>query len=240
MAFDASQARRMRTAIVVVALLAVAIVAVVVVLGFVRPAAQTDATGTVAAASGTDADASSDASGADASDADAADALETVDAQYGTATNRLLTQYQADPSNPSALLDLANGYFDWGVAALNHATTTEGHSHATDLLTDAIGYYDTYLAENPGAKSVTVDRAICLFYTGDTAGAIAALEDLVTNEDAAFAPAWANLGMFYEAEDRTADAERAYEQAIEAAGDDDAYNVKDYAQGRLDALHQED
>lgn len=251
MAFDTAQTKLTRTVIIVVALLVVAIVAVVLVTGVVGPgmigdaaqatsasadgaAAGSDADG---AATGTDADAASDDAATSSDDAaDDADAMETVDAQYGTATQQLLTQYEADPSNPSALLNLANGYFDWGVAALNHASTTEEHAHATDLLTDAVGYYDTYLDANPAAKSAIVDRAICTFYTGDTDRAIAELEDLATNLDAGFAPAWANLGMFYEAAGRTDDARNAYQTAIDAAGDGDAYNVKAYAQERLDAL----
>ena len=129
------------------------------------------------------------------------------------------------------------GNIDWGVAALNHATYDDDRAHATELLEQAIGYYDEYLADNAGAKSALVDRAICVFYTGDHASAIAALEDLTQNVDPGFAPAWANLGMFYENDGRTDDARQAYETAIEAAGDADAYGVRDYAQGRLDALN---
>lgn len=230
MAFDTQQTRRARTAIVVIVLLVVAIVAVVLVV--------------VPGVTGAPGSASQDqqaASGSATSDdtASGADAMDTVDAQYGTAAQTLLTQYESDPSNPSALLNLANGYFDWGVAALNHASSTEDTAHAHDLLNQAVGYYDTYLADNPGAKTAIVDRAICVFYAGDTDAAIAVLEDLVTNQDSGFAPAWANLGMFYESAGRTEEARNAYETAIDAAGDEDAYNVKDYAQQRLDALAAE-
>lgn len=80
-----------------------------------------------------------------------------------------------------------------------------------------------------------VDRAICVFYSGDHEGAIADLEDLTAREGD-FAPAWANLGMFYESHGDAAKAKKAYRTAIDAAEKDDTYGVKDYAQQRLDAL----
>lgn len=221
MAFNTQQASRARAAVLIAALVIVAGLAAFVVMGGLAPA--------------TSGDVAADAAGTTSS-ADAAEAMETVDAQYGTAAQALLAQYEQDPTNPTTLLNVANGYFDWGVAALNHATDDEGSAHATELLTQAVGYYDDYLADNPEAKSAMVDRAICVFYAGDHASAIAALEDLVQNIDPGFAPAWANLGMFLESEGRTDEARDAYETAIEAAGETDAYGVRDYAQGRLDAL----
>ena len=56
--------------------------------------------------------------------------------------------------------------------------------------------------------------------------------------DDSFAPAWANLGMFYESHGDTAKAKKAYRAAIDAAEQDDTYGVKDYAQQRLDALNE--
>lgn len=223
MAFSTQQAGRARAAIVIIALVVVAGIAVAVFSGAFSPATQ--------ATSG-DAASTTSAEG----DASSAGALEEIDAQYGTATNSLLSQYEADPSNPSALLNVANGYFDWGVAVMNHAASDEDSARATELLNDAIGYYDTYLESSPEAKAVVVDRAICRFYTGDTDTAIAELEALTSDDSDSFAPAWANLGMFYEAAGRVDDARSAYEAAIDAAGDADAYNVKSYAQERLDAL----
>ena len=223
MAFSNQQLGRVRAAVVLAALVCVAAVAAFLVLSG----------GSAPVTGSSESDASTQT--AQGAQADQADAVESIDAQYGTAAQSLRAQYEADPSNPSALLNLANGYFDWGVALRNHAADDDTAARARDLLAQAVDYYDTYLADNPGAKSATVDRAICVFYTGDTEGAIAALEALVA-EDPSFAPAWANLGMFYESADRTDDARDAYQKAIDAAGDDDAYNVKSYAQERLDAL----
>ena len=107
--------------------------------------------------------------------------------------------------------------------------------YLVDALNQAIARYDDYLEDNPGSKSVEVDRAICIFYTGDVDRAISTLEEFVAQDDT-FGPAWANLGMFYESEERIDDARAAYEHAIET-DPDDAYGVLTYAQQRLDALN---
>lgn len=131
-------------------------------------------------------------------------------------------------------LTLANNYFDMGMSAMASATDAEGQSQAAELFTQAIAHYDEYLAEHASA-SAEVDRAICVFYAGDHEGAIADLEAF-TKRDATFAPAWANLGMFYESHGDESKAIDAYEKAIAAAEKDDTYGVKDYAQQHLDAL----
>lgn len=225
MAFSDQQAGRARAIVLIVALIVVAALAVAVVSGVFSPAAQSgDQSGQEQATSADGSETSTDGS-----------AMESIDAQYGTAAQQLASQYEADPTNPSTLLNLANGYFDWGVAAMNHAASDEDSAHAHELLARAVEYYDTYLADNPGAKSATVDRAICVFYAGDTDQAIEALEALIS-DDPSFAPAWANLGMFYESQGSTEKAADAYRRAIEASAEDDAYNVGSYAQERLDAL----
>ncbi len=168
MAFSDQQAGRARAIVLIVALIVVAALAVAVVSGVFSPAAQSgDQSGQEQATSADGSETSTDGS-----------AMESIDAQYGTAAQQLASQYEADPTNPSTLLNLANGYFDWGVAAMNHAASDEDSAHARELLARAVEYYDTYLADNPGAKSATVDRAICVFYAGDTDQAIEALEAL--------------------------------------------------------------
>lgn len=222
MAFSNDQLRRVKGTVLVLGLTVVAIVALVGVLlsGVLTPPAESAAPEDTPAVS----------------DGGSIASMEDVDALYGAATERLEAQYDADASNPSALLDLANGYFDWGAAAMHYRGTDEADAHVRDLFQRAIELYDRYLAEHPGSKSVEVDRAISVFYGGDAEGAIAALEAF-TAEDGTFGPAWANLGMFYEAEGRIEDAAAAYGRAVEA-DPDDTYHVKTYAQQRLDALRE--
>lgn len=152
----------------------------------------------------------------------------TVEGEGGAAADGADVPAEDDP------LTRANSYFDMGMAALNAAKDEESQAKAVDLFNQAVVFYDEYLAmhENPSA---TVDRAICVFYGGDHEGAIADLEAF-TKKDATFAPAWANLGMFYESHDEKDKAVNAYEQALKAAEKEDAYGVGGYAQERLDAL----
>lgn len=131
-------------------------------------------------------------------------------------------------------LTRANNFFDMGMAAMESAQDEESQQQAAGLFAQAVEYYDEYLKAAPSV-SAEVDRAICVFYSGDHEGAIADLEALV-KRDGTFAPAWANLGMFYESHGDTAKAKEAYQQALDAAKKEDTYGVKDYAQQRLDAL----
>lgn len=131
-------------------------------------------------------------------------------------------------------LTLANNFFDMGMSAMNSAQTAEDQQKAQDVFKQAIAYYDEYLEGN-ASPAAEVDRAICVFYAGDHEQAIEDLEAFVKS-DATFAPAWANLGMFYESHGDTAKAKKAYRKAVDAAAEEDAYGVGDYAQQRLDAL----
>ena len=241
MAFDAQQTGKARA--VIVGVLVVVVIIIAVILAFQMPGTSGTANAGDAASSATSSQAATDASeeatqdsagdaGSSASDTHTVD---DIDAQYGTTVRSLKAQYEADPSNPSALYNLANAYFDWGLAVQNHAVSDDDAAHAVEVFKRAVSYYDTYLADNPDAKSVTVDRAICVFYTGDHTAAITDLEEMLAQDDS-FAPAWANLGMFYENDGRTDDAQQAYERALATAGDDDPYNVKTYAEQRLEAL----
>ena len=157
----------------------------------------------------------------------------TVDEDGNATVSEDGSDSSSDASDP---LTLANNYFDMGMAAMQSATDEGSQAKAADLFNQAVAYYDEYLAGTSSA-SATVDRAICVFYGGDHDGAIADLEAFV-EQDGTFAPAWANLGMFYESHDEQDKAKNAYEQALVAAEKDDTYGVKDYAQQRLDALNE--
>ncbi|MFR3451775.1 MAG: hypothetical protein ACLTSX_09655 [Collinsella sp.] len=133
-------------------------------------------------------------------------------------------------------LTLANNFFDMGMSAMNGAKSEEDQLKARDVFKRAIVHYDEYLANN-ASPAAEVDRAICVFYAGEHEQAIADLEAFVAR-DATFAPAWANLGMFYESHGDADKAEKAYRKAVDTAAEDDTYGVGDYARERLEALEQ--
>ena len=235
MAFNQAQTRTVRVVVVSLALIAVIVLAVAVVGGGMLSAQSAQASDAAVQQQG---DGAPTASGSDAASADEV-TMEQVDAQYTQATDALQEQYDADPDNPSALLNLANGYFDWGAAARGYATTEDDDYHVVHLFSQAIAHYDDYLerygTDDGANKSVQVDRAIAIFYTGDVDTAVSTLEAFVAQTDD-FGPAWANLGMFYESQGRIDDARSAYERAV-SSDTDNSYGVKDYAQARLDALN---
>ena len=142
----------------------------------------------------------------------------------------------ADGSAPASNdpLTLANNFFDMGMSAMNGAKSEEDQQKAQDVFKQAIVHYDEYLANN-ASPAAEVDRAICVFYAGEHEQAIADLEAFVAR-DATFAPAWANLGMFYESHGDAGKAEKAYRKAVDTAAEDDTYGVGDYARERLEAL----
>lgn len=230
MAFSKEQSNKARAGVVIALLVVVAVLAAVVVSGAFNKTPGSSATAEQGSASASSNSESSSNSSSAQTD------MDKVDAQYGSAAQKLKQQYEAD-SSTNNLINLANGYFDWGAAAQNAAETDADKSHVKELFTKAVEYYDKYLEADSSSKSAYVDRAISVYYTGDVNGAIGTLEEYTKGDGAGFAPAWANLGMFYEGLDRADDAKAAYEKAIETAGSDDAYGVKDYAEARLSALN---
>lgn len=236
MAFNQAQTRTVRVVVVSLTLVAVIVLAVAVVGGGIFGASsQASDQGGAETQSQNQASADEGSSSGSGS-SDAAITMEQVDAQYGQATDTLESQYEADPGAIS-LSSLANSYFDWGVAARSCVEDSDDDAHVVDLFSKAIAHYDDYLEEYGSDNSVQVDRAIAIFYTGDHDTAISTLEQFVSETDD-FGPAWANLGMFYESENRVDDARSAYEKAIDA-DTDNSYGVKDYAQARLDALDEQ-
>ena len=250
MAFNTQQTKRTQVVVVVTAMVFVVILAVVVLSGAFTPkasstptadagSAQQTATQTQQSQQGSTAESSSDTSAE--SSATVTDAngntlstMDEVNATYGTAERNLQATYDADSSNPVALLNLANGYFDWGDAEQSMAKSDHERQHARDLFNKAIELYDQYLKDNPNSNSVIVDRAISIFYAGDHKKAIAVLEEFTASNDS-FAQAWANLGMFYQTDGQTDKAKTAYQKAVDTATDS---NVKTYAQQNLEALNE--
>ena len=249
MAFNTQQTKRTQAAVVIVLLVLVVILAVAVLSGAFTPkAASTTSTADAGSAQQTTTQEQAQQSAGSSSDANAStgtatdangntlSTMDEVNATYGTAERDLQATYDADSSNPVALLNLANGYFDWGVAAMQVSKTDDDSTHVNDLFGKAIDLYDQYLQNNPDSNSVIVDRAIAIFYTGDHKKAISELEQFTASNDS-FAQAWANLGMFYETDGQTDNAKAAYQKAVDTATDS---SVKAYAQEHLDALNGTD
>ncbi len=167
----------------------------------------------------------------DTTDSDAEYA--STDETYKSAVASLEEKYAADKTNLATLLNLGQKYMTWGVSVTYVATTDASTSHANELLEKARAYYAEYLAIKD-SNAVKVDRALCKYYEEDTTAATAELEALTT-EAPDYGPAWANLGVLYEAASRTDDAKAAYNKAIETDASDE-YGAKSYAETRISSI----
>ncbi len=167
--------------------------------------------------------------------ADEADDSEyaSVDEKYQSAVASLEEKYSADKTNLATLLNLGQKYMTWGVSVTYVATTDASTSHANQLLEKARSYYSEYLAIKD-SNAIKVDMALCKYYEEDTTAATTELETL-TQESPDYGPAWANLGVVYEAAGKTDEAKAAYNKAIEADANDE-YGAKSYGESRISSL----
>lgn len=173
----------------------------------------------------------------DAESEDAADSMQgyidTVDERYSATADSLKAKVEADGSDKASLINLANTYYTWGTAVNNYASSDEQKAHVTELLNNAITYYDQYLALGDSGAAY-VNRALCQYYIGDTDAAREALEKYVVT-NASYAPAWSNLGMMYNAAGETEKALQAYNNVL-TVDPNDEYGLKSNAQSQVDSL----
>lgn len=157
----------------------------------------------------------------------------SADAKYTDVVASLEEKYSSDPTDLATLLNLGKNYMTWGVYVRYFGSTDADTSHANELLDKAVKYYDEYLAiKDSGA--VRCDKAMCAFYQQDGTSALNQLEELTASAPD-YGPAWANLGLLYEASGNTDAAKEAYAKAQETDPDDE-YGAKSYATRRLSAI----
>lgn len=118
MAFNPQQTKRIQIGVSLTVLALVAVLAVMVVSGAFSPSASAPHDDDRSVSTQTDGK-PLDQSGTDEHD------MTHVDATYRAAEQQLLAAYENDRANPEALLNVANGYFDWGVAAMGVARAGE-------------------------------------------------------------------------------------------------------------------
>lgn len=169
-------------------------------------------------------------SNSDSSNSDTSSSVAKIDANYNTTISALEAKLAKDPNNIATLLNLGNDYMNWGYQVGSASTADADKAHAKDILTKAMGYYDQYLAKND-SDAVRVNRALCQLYSEDTAGAIAALEQL-TQKSPNYGPAWANLGLANEIAGNQDAAKSDYDKAKETDPNDE-YGAKSFAERRL-------
>ncbi len=159
--------------------------------------------------------------------------VEQTDDKYSAIVSTLEEKYASDSTNLATLLNLGKDYMTWGAYVRYYGSTDAETTHANELLDKAVKYYDEYLAQRD-SSAVRVDKALCAYYQEDTTSALEQLKAL--SESAPdYGPAWANLGLLYEATGDTDSAKEAYAKAEEADPNDE-YGAKTYAEQRLSSI----
>lgn len=159
--------------------------------------------------------------------------MDSIDSFYQAKVDALEAKLQDDPDDLASLINVANDYRDWGQAATKYATSDDERAHASELLTKAMGYYDSYLALED-SSAARVSRAMCQYYQGDVDGAKATLL-AVTQADGTYAPAWAQLATIYKAQGDTQAETDALNRAL-SVDPNDVYGVQSTVTQRLSTL----
>lgn len=216
----------------------VAVLAVLMVLSVLLPSLSSVLAG--AGAGGGQSQSSGDAAQQGAGEAADGEAqgMDAVDAEYGAVVEELqgrLDSASDDAGRLAPLLNLGNSYMEWASAASAYAVDEDTQAHVRDLYGRAREAYEEYLTLND-SSDVRTRAALCQYYAGDAEGAVAALEEFTATEaGAAYGPAWAYLGMMYQATGDAEAAKRAYTEATRADADD-SYGAKTYATEQLAAM----
>lgn len=180
---------------------------------------------------------SDDSNSSDADSGSETDYVAKADEKYGAQVTALEEKYASDPVNLATLLNLGKNYMTWGTYVRYFGSTDADTSHANELLSNAVKYYDEYLAIKDSA-AVRVDKALCAYYQEDGTSALQQLKEL-TESAPDYGPAWANLGLLYEASGDEESAKAAYAKAQETDPNDE-YGAKSYATQRLASLESSD
>lgn len=140
-----------------------------------------------------------------------AEALAAISSQVKPSIDTAVQQLKAKPKDYALLKSLGDQYFDW---ALKVQQAVPNGGVDTNIWFRAADYYKRALAVKPGDPAIGTDMAIATFYSGDTAGAIAAVEP-VMKKSPKFAQAFYNAGIFYRAAGDNAKALAALERSVQ-------------------------
>ncbi len=163
--------------------------------------------------------------------------MDSLDDTYQPKVDALEAKLEENSEDKATLINLANTYLKWADTGRNYASSDTDTEHVNELLTKAMGYYDSYLKLD-NASAARVSRALCQYYLGETDAAVTALKK-VASDDESYAPAWTNLGMIYEDTGDTDKAKEAYNKAIEV-DPNDTYGLQSYASSQLSSIESEE
>ncbi len=176
--------------------------------------------------------------GAQSDSSTEASTVAEIQAQYASLIESLEGKLADDPDNLTHLASLGNNYMDEGVDMKSASDAADNEETIAEVFSKAVGYYDDYLeaaaagdADADSVSAVTVDRAVCLFYSGEEDQAIADLSSFLEGTDD-YVMGWYNLGAFYSQQGDNDQAKEAFNKVIELDPDNES-GIMSYAQLQL-------
>ncbi len=151
-----------------------------------------------------------------------------VQQNYATLLESLENRVAEDPTNLTNLASLANNYMDCAFEMYEADDWAAYEDEINDLFSSAVSYYALYRALAEGDDSVsqdsinavTVDEAVCRYYTGDAEQAIDMITTLLADQPH-YTMGWYNLGAIYEQEGDYEDAAEAFYTVLDLDPNDE-------------------
>lgn len=163
------------------------------------------------------------------------DVLTQLSQKYTPTVTAYNAALASDPTSFTVLVNMGNTYFDWGMAVVQASSTNQTLVGAEQpMWLSARTFYERAVKVKGDEPNVNTDLAIAYFYSGETSQAIATAL-AVTTTQADFAPAWFNLGVFYNASGQNSAAIAAFEKTLELDPEGKVSN-KAYAEQTLASL----
>ncbi len=166
------------------------------------------------------------------------DPIAQVKAEYEPRLTAFDAALASNPESFTLLVNTGNARFDYAMDLMKlvSQTSTAALQPAVDQWTAAKDVFAKAVKVNKEAPSgVRVDYSIALYYSGDTTEAIK-VATAVVKKDPTFAPAFFNLGIFYEGLGDAELAVAAYQKYLTLDPDGKAGGNPEYAKQQLQAL----
>ena len=163
-------------------------------------------------------------------------AWDTIAAEYNATVAQNDQALKTNPTNYVILVQQGNTYFDWALKVMQASQTNQNLLGSDQpLWLSARQYYERAAAATTTIDApVQTDLSIAYHYSGETSKAVETVNKVIV-QNAEFAPAWFNLGVFYQAQGKNPDAVAAYQKALALDPKGQTTSV-DYAKQQIEVL----
>jgi tetratricopeptide (TPR) repeat protein len=145
--------------------------------------------------------------------------VEDTNSYYQNLVTKLETSISDGSASTTAYKQLGDDYYAWANAlSAYHSDDADAQTQAVTCWQKAKESYEKYLADNDSA-SVRVSDGVATYFSGDTAGGLAILEQTTVDYES-YVPAWFNLGLLYLYSGDTDNAQAALQKVLDLDPDD--------------------